>query len=102
MRDSITLSAIAKIIGAEFSGTDKEITSMNTLKDATSSELSFVSNAKYVKDIKISNAAAIIVDEKTLKPTIENYSLGWIVSIKSPFSNKVLSVREDGKFFLKE
>jgi len=61
----MTLSAIAKIIGAEFSGTDKEITSMNTLKDATSSELSFVSNAKYVKDIAISNAAAIIVDEKT-------------------------------------
>lgn len=61
----MTLSAIAEIIGAEFSGDDIEITSMNTLKDATSSELSFVSNAKYVKDIAISNAAAIIVDEKT-------------------------------------
>ncbi len=59
------LSEIAKLIGTDFSGSDVEITSMNTLKDANSSELSFVSNAKYVKDIAISNAAAIIVDEKT-------------------------------------
>ena len=59
------LQEIANIIGAEFSGIDVEITSMNTLKDATENELSFVSNAKYVKDIAISNAAAIIVDEKT-------------------------------------
>lgn len=59
------LQEIANIIGAEFSGDDIEILSMNTLKDASKSELSFVSNAKYVKDIKISNAAAIIVDSKT-------------------------------------
>jgi len=59
------LQEIANIIGAEFSGIDVEIMSMNTLKDATENELSFVSNAKYVKDIAISNAAAIIVDEKT-------------------------------------
>ena len=59
------LQEIAKIIGAEFSGVDIDITAMNTLKDATSSELSFISNAKYVKDVSISNAAAIIVDSKT-------------------------------------
>jgi len=59
------LSEIAKLIGADFSGSDKEITSMNTLSDAISSELSFIANAKYVKDIASSNAGAIIVDEKT-------------------------------------
>ena len=59
------ISEIAKIIGSDFIGTDCEITSMNTLKDATSNQLSFISNAKYVKDISSSNAAAIIVDEKT-------------------------------------
>ncbi|MEA2100289.1 MAG: UDP-3-O-(3-hydroxymyristoyl)glucosamine N-acyltransferase [Campylobacterota bacterium] len=59
------LQEIANIIGAEFSGKDIEIIGMNTLKDASSSELSFVSNAKYVKDIAISNAGAIIVDSKT-------------------------------------
>jgi len=59
------LQEIAKIIGAEFSGEDIEITGMNRLKDATSCELSFVSNSKYVKDIAESNAGAIIVDSKT-------------------------------------
>ena len=59
------LSAIAKLIGADFSGEDRDIKSMNTLKDATQDELSFVANAKYIKDIQNSNAGAIIVDEKT-------------------------------------
>ena len=59
------LSEIAKLIGSDFSGSDIDITSMNTLSDATSSELSFVANAKYIKDIASSNAGAIIVDEKT-------------------------------------
>lgn len=59
------LQEIAEVIGAEFSGVDIEITAMNTLKDALGSELSFISNAKYVKDISISNAGAIIVDSKT-------------------------------------
>jgi len=57
------LSEIAKIIGAEFSGEEKEILSMNTLKDATPQELSFIANPKYVKDMATSKAAAIIVNE---------------------------------------
>lgn len=61
------LSEIAKIIGAKFEGADIEITSMNTLKDAKASELSFVANSKYVKDVSLSNAGAIIVDEKTME-----------------------------------
>ncbi len=59
------LSEIAKIIGASFDGEDIEIDSMNTLSDATSNELSFVANSKYVKEIANSKAAAIICDEKT-------------------------------------
>jgi UDP-3-O-[3-hydroxymyristoyl] glucosamine N-acyltransferase len=59
------LQKIAEIIGAEFNGEDIEIVSMNTLKDAKSDELSFVSNVKYIKDISTSNAGAIIVDSKT-------------------------------------
>lgn len=59
------LQEIAKIIGAEFSGNDTTITGMNTLKDALATEISFVSNAKYIKDIQDSKAAAIIVDAKT-------------------------------------
>jgi len=59
------LSEIAKIIGAEFNGKDIKITAMNTLSDATATELSFVSNSKYIKEIASSNAAAIICDAST-------------------------------------
>ncbi|QSZ41838.1 UDP-3-O-(3-hydroxymyristoyl)glucosamine N-acyltransferase [Sulfurimonas aquatica] len=59
------LSEIATLIGADFSGEDFEVKGMNTLIDASSDELSFVANAKYIKDISTSNAGAIIVDEKT-------------------------------------
>ncbi len=59
------LSEIAKLIGADFSGNDIEITSMNTLSDASSEQLSFVANSKYVKEISTSQAAAIICDKAT-------------------------------------
>jgi len=76
------LSQIAKLIGAEFSGEDREITKMNTLSDATSSELSFVSNAKYIKEIASSNAGAIIVDEKS-KDLVPSHSVALVVD--SPY-----------------
>ena len=59
------IQSIASLIGAEYTGENFEISAMNTLKDANASELSFVANSKYVKDIQNSKAAAIIVDKKT-------------------------------------
>ena len=59
------LQEIATIINTEFSGNNFEVTGMNTLKEAGKSEISFVSNSKYINDIKDSKAGAIIVDSKT-------------------------------------
>jgi len=73
------LSEIASIIGAEFQGSDVEIVGMNTLKDAKENELSFVSNAKYIKDIKETNAAAVIVSEDT-KNEVPADSLALVVT----------------------
>jgi len=60
----VLLSQIAKLVGAEFSGDDREISAMNTLKDASVEELSFVANTKYLKDLSTTNAAAVLVDAK--------------------------------------
>jgi UDP-3-O-[3-hydroxymyristoyl] glucosamine N-acyltransferase len=57
------LSQVASILGCEFNASDIEITGMNTLKNAISSEVSFVSNSRYVKDIEESKAAAVIIAE---------------------------------------
>jgi UDP-3-O-[3-hydroxymyristoyl] glucosamine N-acyltransferase len=57
------LSKIAEVVGAAFYGEDKDIISMNTLKDASSYELSFVANPKYIKDIPNTQAAAVLVTQ---------------------------------------
>ena len=72
------LSEIAKVIGAEFHGDDKEILSLNTLKDANENELSFVANPKYIKDIPNSKAAAILVTQTT-KEYVPKESVALVV-----------------------
>ena len=74
------LQEIAKIVGAEFSGEDIEITGINTLKDATKNEISFVSNSKYLKDIQNSNAGAILVDDK-IKENVPSSCVALVVDI---------------------
>jgi len=59
----MNIKEIVKILGIDLDLKDLEITAMNTLKDATNSELSFVSNSKYIKDIQNTKAAAVLVDE---------------------------------------
>ncbi len=56
------LKEIADILNIELEGDNIEITGMNSLKDATPSELTFVSNSKYVKDINETKAGAIIIN----------------------------------------
>ncbi len=61
----------------------------------------FSKHMQWATTIESIENTALIVDGKTLLPTIENHSRGWVISIKSPFSNKVLSIKEDGKFTTK-
>lgn len=76
------ISEIASIIGADFNQEELEITAMNTLKSASKTELSFVSNSKYISDIKESQAGAVIVDEKT-KEFVPKGSVALVV--ESPY-----------------
>lgn len=76
------LKEISKIINSDFSGENFSITKMNTLREATKSEISFVSNSKYIKDIQNSNAGAIIVDKST-KEFVPSGSVALVVD--SPY-----------------
>ncbi len=58
------LSDLAKQLNCVLKGEDKEITGVNTLQEATSSELSFLSNPKYIKQVAQTKAAAIIIKEE--------------------------------------
>jgi hypothetical protein len=43
----------------------------------------------------------ITVEGKILKPVLENHTTGYNISVKSPFSNQTLVVRQDGKIIQK-
>ncbi|MEO1954136.1 MAG: UDP-3-O-(3-hydroxymyristoyl)glucosamine N-acyltransferase [Campylobacterales bacterium] len=57
------LSEIASLISVEFNSDDIDITGMNTLVRANENEISFVSNSKYVKSIKDTKAAAVLISK---------------------------------------
>jgi len=59
----MTLKELVANIGIELDSDGFEVTSMNTLSDASGSELSFVANKKYIKDAANSKAGAILIDE---------------------------------------
>lgn len=72
------IKEIAKIIGITYHGASLEVTGVNTLKDASSSEISFVTNTKYFKDIEESKACAIIVS-KNVASSVPNTAIAFIV-----------------------
>jgi UDP-3-O-[3-hydroxymyristoyl] glucosamine N-acyltransferase len=88
----MNIKEITKLLENDFSGDNFEVTGLNTLKDATSSEISFISNSKYVNDIKNTKAGAIIVDEKN-KDYVPNGCLALIT--KDPY----WSMAELSKYF---
>ena len=61
----------------------------------------FNTHKAFATSIDSLTTSAIIVAHKTLKPTLENHSTGYNITVKSPFSNKILIVKEDGKFISK-
>ena len=54
------LSEIARELGLSYDGRDKDITGVNTLRDASGTEISFLANPKYAADLATTRAAAVI------------------------------------------
>ncbi len=61
----------------------------------------FKKNNVYATTLESLTSKVIIVSHKTLIPTFEIHSTGYNLTIKSPFSNKTLTVTEDGEFISK-
>lgn len=54
-----------------------------------------VLNSKSIDEIKL-NSKEILGE--TIEPKLERHRFGWTVWAKSPFTNQILSITEDGKF----
>jgi len=57
-----TLSQIAQKIGVEYHGKDIDITGLHTLSEATSSQISFFNDKKYISKLSQTEAAAVLID----------------------------------------
>lgn len=58
------ISLLTSSIGLKYTGADFEIDSINTLKDASTSQLSFLENPKYIEDLKTTKAKAVLIHPK--------------------------------------
>lgn len=58
------LSTITEDIGIDFQGEDITIDGIHTLKEATSTQLSFFTDSKYASQLADTKAAAVLIDEK--------------------------------------
>lgn len=62
------LSEIAIRLGLTLQGQDADITGVNTLADASASELSFLANPKYADQLESTKAAAVIISSQQAHP----------------------------------
>jgi hypothetical protein len=54
--------------------------------------------ATTIEDLSI---GTLIVEGQTIQPNIENHLTGWNITVSSPFTNKLLIIKEDGEFISK-
>ncbi|RED19064.1 carbohydrate binding protein with CBM9 domain [Flavobacterium cutihirudinis] len=55
----------------------------------------------WAKSITDLTKEPIVVENKILKPVLENHASGYNITIKSPFSNQTYIIRQDGKIISK-
>ncbi|MDR7211834.1 carbohydrate-binding family 9-like protein [Flavobacterium piscis] len=55
----------------------------------------------WAKSLTSLTKETICVEGKILKPVVENHAAGYNISVKSPFSNQTLIIRQDGKIISK-
>lgn len=61
----------------------------------------FKKHNSYLESLDDIEYKDIEVDGKTLQPILENHSTGFNLSVKSPFTQKTLIIKENGKFISK-
>ncbi|MEZ9370245.1 UDP-3-O-(3-hydroxymyristoyl)glucosamine N-acyltransferase [Shewanella sp. 10N.286.51.B2] len=78
---TVTLKELGQLLGASVKGDDTlVITSVATLEDAASDQLSFLANSKYRAQLETSQAGAVLLSEKDA----EDYS-GNALVLKDPY-----------------
>jgi UDP-3-O-[3-hydroxymyristoyl] glucosamine N-acyltransferase len=81
------LSQLAQILQGDVEGEDIDIDNVNTLENATSSEISFLSNPRYAKLLETTKAGAVIMDRKHPQPAIP------VIRVDDPYVGALHTVK---------
>lgn len=91
-KKSVPLAQIAQVLGLEYKGRDLQVTGLNSLEEASSTELSFFTDARYSHQVETTKACAIFVSpenaDKVPNPLISN--------------NPYMDFAKAGAFFVKK
>lgn len=102
MEKQIRLKKIADFLGLDYEGEDIVITNLNTLKDASETELSFFDNPKYLEDLKVTKARVVLLKEEFLEH-LPSDCVGLVTNepyLKLAFTTKLFApnvVEKDGQ-----
>ncbi|MET2985090.1 carbohydrate-binding family 9-like protein [Aureibaculum conchae] len=58
-------------------------------------------NEKYLESLDEIGFSSFTVKDKNIKLTLENHTIGYNISTKSPFTGKTIIIKEDGKIITK-
>ncbi len=58
----------------------------------------YETNKQWATSVEQLSSSPIVVEGKTIEPKIETHRFGWTISAKSPFTDKMLIIKEDGEF----
>jgi hypothetical protein len=61
----------------------------------------FKEHKQWITTIEALTKEPIMVEGKTIEPILKIHETGWNLTVKSPFTNKILILKEDGKFISK-
>lgn len=53
---------------------------------------------QWTSSVKKLKEESIIIEGKIIEPEFEKHLSGWNISAESPFTGKLLIIKEDGKF----
>ena len=81
------LSELSQILSGTLEGDDIEISGINTLNEAETGQISFLTNTRYTKFLETTKASAVILDRKHPKPDIP------VIRTDDPYAATMLTVK---------
>lgn len=62
----------------------------------------FKKHKRWIVDLTTLSETSFTIEEHKVTPTLEHHQTGWNIAVKSPFTNHLFIIKEDGRIIKKE